>query len=210
MSRPVSARKAELLEGAYAYVLDRGLAELSLRPLAAAVGSSPRVLLFLFGSKEGLVRALLARARADELSRLEHEAAGAADDGLADVVRKTWRWLSSDQHRPLLALWVEAYGRSLTDPDGPWAGFAAATVGDWLGILAAAQPERRRRSRAGMTERVLALAVLRGALLDLLATGDRGRTEAAVLDHVRRMRSGSPDRRVSSAVGDRRSLQFEG
>ncbi len=43
---------------------------MSLRPLAAAIGSSPRVLLYLFGSKEGLTRALLARARADELEAL--------------------------------------------------------------------------------------------------------------------------------------------
>ncbi len=60
-----SARQAELLELAYRYALEHGLADLSLRPLAAAVGSSPRVLLYLFGSKDGLVRALLARARSD-------------------------------------------------------------------------------------------------------------------------------------------------
>src|ERR687889_139227 len=66
-----SARQQELLEAAYGYVLERGLADLSLRPLATAIGSSPRVLLFLFGSKDGLVRALLARARADELDVLD-------------------------------------------------------------------------------------------------------------------------------------------
>jgi AcrR family transcriptional regulator len=51
-------------------VLSNGLADMSLRPLAKAIGSSPRVLLFLFGSKEGLIRALLARAREDELGYL--------------------------------------------------------------------------------------------------------------------------------------------
>ncbi len=68
---PSSPRRKELLERAYQYALAHGLADLSLRPLAAAIGSSPRVLLFLFGSKDGLVRALLARARADELAFLE-------------------------------------------------------------------------------------------------------------------------------------------
>ena len=63
----MSARREELLERAYGYALEHGLASLSLRPLAEAIGSSPRVLLFLFGSKDGLVRALLERARADEL-----------------------------------------------------------------------------------------------------------------------------------------------
>lgn len=48
-----SARRAELLELAYQYVLEHGVSDLSLRPLAAAINSSPRVLLFLFGSKGG-------------------------------------------------------------------------------------------------------------------------------------------------------------
>ena len=65
-----SARQLELLERAYAYSLTHGLADLSLRPLATAIGSSPRVLLFLFDSKDGLIRALLARARVDELELL--------------------------------------------------------------------------------------------------------------------------------------------
>jgi len=54
---------------------------MSLRPLAAAIGSSPRVLLFLFGSKEGLVRALLARARLDELGLLDEIRAEAIEGG---------------------------------------------------------------------------------------------------------------------------------
>ena len=77
-------------------------------------------------------------------------------------------------------LWVEAYARSLVDPDGPWAGFARQTVEDWLEVLARAQPAAVRRTRAGEAERTRALALLRGALLDLLATGDERRVGAAV------------------------------
>jgi AcrR family transcriptional regulator len=166
---------------AYAYVLQHGLADLSLRPLAAAVKSSPRVLLFLFGSKEGLIRALLARARADELAFLDRVRADATGrGGLVELVAQVWQWLAEPRHRPLLVLWVEGYGRSLVEPDGPWADFARATVEDWLDVLAAAQPARHRVSRAGRAERTLVLAVLRGAFLDLLATGDVERTTAAV------------------------------
>ena len=166
-----SRRRDELLERAYAYALEHGLVGMSLRPLAAAVGSSPRVLLFLFGSKDGLVRALLARARADELALLARAAPAGRGADLGAVVRATWGWLVADEHRPLLALWVEAYARSLVEADGPLAGFARATVEDWLALLAAAP---------GPGDRTLALAVLRGALLDLLATGDAERTTAAV------------------------------
>jgi AcrR family transcriptional regulator len=157
----MSARRAELLERAYDQVLTNGLADMSLRPLATAIGSSPRVLLLLFGSKDGLVRALLDRARVDELAML------AAIRGSEDPAAAIWRWLSAPEHRPLLVLWAEAYVRSLVDPGGPWADFARGTVEDWLEVLP-----------------TLTLAVLRGALLDLLATGDVERTTAAVASHL--------------------------
>lgn len=183
-ARPPSPRQDVLLEAAYRYALEHGLADLSLRPLAAAIGTSPRVLLFLFGSKDGLVRALLARARADELAVLERTGKDAAGREIAAVVRATWTWLAAPEHRPLLTLWAEAYARSLTEPGGPWSGFAQQTVDDWLAVLAAAQPPQRRRSNIGIAERTLALAVLRGALLDLLATGGIDRTTGAVDQHV--------------------------
>ncbi len=179
-----SPRRTELLEAAYRYALRHGLADLSLRPLATAVGSSPRVLLYLFGSKDGLVRALLGRARAEELALLDRLRQTDRGTSTVDAARTVWSWLAAPEHRPLLALWVEAYGRSLTEPDGPWAGFARQTVLDWLDVLA--DPTQTR----DVTGRTLTLAVLRGALLDLLATGDAERTGAAVAEHLRLVTAG--------------------
>jgi AcrR family transcriptional regulator len=178
-----STRRTELLEASYRYVLSHGLNSLSLRPLATAIGSSPRVLLYLFGSKDGLVRELLARARADELALLARTRPP-ADAGLAGTGRQLWAWLAAADHRPLLTLWVEGYARSLVEPDGPWAEFARGTVRDWLDLLAGSQPAGERDTGAGVAARTLTLAVLRGALLDLLATGDDERTTAAVHAHL--------------------------
>jgi AcrR family transcriptional regulator len=197
-----SARKRELLEAAYRYVLSNGLAGMSLRPLAKQIGSSPRVLLFLFGSKEGLTRALVARAREDELAYLETlrssraagQIAGAGADGLAAAGREVWGWLAAPSHRALLGLWLEGYARSLQSEPGPWAEFGSDTVRDWLELLAAWQ--RASSPDAADTpdpaddpgaedERTLLLAVLRGALLDLLATGDADRVSRAVEGHLR-------------------------
>lgn len=175
-----SARHEELLELAYRYVLEHGLADVSLRPLASAIGSSPRVLLFLFGSKEKLIRALLDRSRADELALLAGLRPRSAARTLAPVAAEVWTWLVSAERGPLLTLWVEAYARSLVEPDGPWVGFARQTVEDWLAVLADSQSTRRRGSHAGALERTLVLAILRGALLDLLATRDAERITAAV------------------------------
>lgn len=175
-----SARQTELLEAAYQYALEHGLADLSLRRLAEAIGSSPRVLLFLFGSKDGLLQALLARARADELALLDRIGHCDRPAGLAPAVEEIWTWLAAKEHRPLLRLWAEAYARSLVQPDGAWAGFARATVQDWLAVLADYQPPAERDSQDGTVRRTLALAVLRGALLDLLATDDEKRLTEAV------------------------------
>ena len=183
--RAPSAREDELLEAAYRYALTHGLADLSLRPLAAAIGSSPRVLLYLFDSKDGLVRALLSRARDDELAMLEQLRRDNAGADLPEACARIWRWLSDPAHRDLVALWLEGYARSLTDPGGPWAGFAEQTVRDWLAVLEDFQPVAERATRPGAARRTAALAVLRGGLIDLLATGDRVRVDDAVRDHLR-------------------------
>jgi AcrR family transcriptional regulator len=178
----MSARKAELLEAAYRYVLEHGLGDMSLRPLAAAVGSSPRVLLFLFGSKEGLVRELLARSRVDELAVLDRVRDQEAGGDPRAVGAAIWTWLSTPGHKALLTLWLEAYSRSLVEPDGPWAGFAAQTVRDWLAVLDGTGGSDQACSDQACS--TLLLAVLRGALIDLLATGDVDRVTAAVLLHL--------------------------
>lgn len=178
----MSARKAELLEAAYRYVLEHGLGDMSLRPLAAAVGSSPRVLLFLFGSKEGLVRELIARSRVDELAILDRVRGHDLRGDLGTVGEAIWTWLATPGHKALLTLWLEAYARSLVEPDGPWAGFAAQTVRDWLAVL-----DGMGGSDLSSSDRVsstLLLAVLRGALIDLLATGDVDRVTGAVRLHL--------------------------
>ena len=65
MSRTADeTRRAELLDRAVDYVCRHGLAELSLRPLAKAIGSSPRVLLYYFESKEAMVVEIVRRGRA--------------------------------------------------------------------------------------------------------------------------------------------------
>ncbi len=182
MSATASPRREELLERAYRYAIEHGVVDLSLRPLAAAVGSSPRVLLFLFGSKAGLVQALLARARREELELLERaRVAGAGNRDLAATAAELWEWLAAEEHRGLLKLWVEGYARSLIDPQrGPWTGFARATVADWLELLG--------ELTGDATEHTLILAVLRGAMLDLLATGDVARVGAAVQRQLGRLR----------------------
>lgn len=177
MSNPNSPRRDELIEAAYGYVLDHGITGVSLRPVAEAIGSSTGVLRFLFGSKDGLVRAVLDRARRDELVLLERLPDTAT---LADIALVTWEYLCDPVNRPALVLWTECYAASLLDPEGPWGDFARSTVDDWLRLLASGQQPRVRRTASGRAQCTMVLALLRGCLLDLLATGDAMRTTKAV------------------------------
>jgi hypothetical protein len=53
-------------------------------------------------------------------------------------------------------------------------------VNDWLGVLADCQSQPERDSEDGAVRRTLTLAVLRGAMLGLLATKDESRVTTAV------------------------------
>ena len=187
---PPSARRTELLDACYGYLLEHGLTGLSLRPLAAATGTSPRVLLYLFGSKDELLRQLLARARHEQVGMMAAvlaeptnatnptNAAGTTDDGFDALTESLWTFLSAPEQRPMVRLTYEAFLLSLTHDPGPWAGFAAEAARDWLDLLVRAQPPGT-PSTLAETRATRALALIRGLLLDLLACGDDDRVRAA-------------------------------
>ena len=169
------------------------------RPVAAtarrAIGSSPRVLLYLFDSKDGLVRALLARARADEPHLLARSArrTGRGHRRAGGDGRRAGVVLAG---RPRASRAAHAVGGGLrTVADRPARAVARLRPHDGRGLAgpAACRPTRRRtRHRGGAGRRTAVLAVLRGALLDLLATGDLERTTSAVRHHLRTAQQ-SPD-----------------
>jgi AcrR family transcriptional regulator len=165
-----SSRRTELLGRLLEYSATHGLSDVSLRPLARAVGSSPRMLLYFFGSKEGLVKAVHQHARRVQLDLLSSTLRDRAN--AADAMRALWEWVSDPTHHNLVRFFFESYARSLHDRDGAWSGFGEASLREWL-------PEIRRALGCTDAEATLTLAVLRGLLLDLLATGDTQRVDAA-------------------------------
>jgi AcrR family transcriptional regulator len=180
MKAEPSFRRVELFDASYAYVLDHGLNDLSLRPLAAAIGTSPRVLLYLFGSKENLLRELLARTRREQIVQMTSAIGVAADqdEGFEALVARLWSFLSAPEQRSMVRLTYEAFMLSLGREPGPWAGFAAESAQDWLDVLIDAQPHVAKAVAEARATRVL--ATMRGLLIDLLACGDNERVASAV------------------------------
>lgn len=172
-----SPRRAELLERTLEYAARTNLSELSLRPLAAEIGSSPRVLIYLFGSKDGLLREVLAASRQRQLAVVYRAMEESAEP--AEVLGRLWAWMCEPEHLPIGKLFFESYSRSLGGGE-PWAAFAVDSVRDWepplRRILTASGKGNREPTDAEVT---LTLSVLRGLLLDLLATGEAERIDLA-------------------------------
>lgn len=168
------SRRSQLLDAAYDYVLANGLSDMSLRPLAKATGTSPRVLLYLFGSKDDLVREILARGREEQLRIIASVAAEGG--GYDEVVARVWAYVSAPERRAAIRLFFEAYVASLRADPGPWRDFARQSVQDWLLLLTDAQPGVPPAAAEARATRTLAL--LRGLLLDLLACDEPHRLPA--------------------------------
>src|SRR3954463_16448912 len=165
MARPPDPdRRASLLEAATGHVLDHGMANLSLRPLAQAISTSPRMLLYHFGSKEELVTEILAAARRQQAELTARWLAEQPDLGPAEFLKRFWRW-QVDEHRPFLRLFFEVYGLALQEP-GRFPGFPKDAVAAWLPFVEA------QLVRAGVSDShagaaaSLVIAGYRGLLLD--------------------------------------------
>jgi AcrR family transcriptional regulator len=158
--------RERLLAASVAYVREHGFTGLSLRQLAAAIGTSHRMLVYHFGSKQGLLVALVEAIEAEERGRLA--AVEGAHGDPAEALRAAWADVASVEHDGEERLFFELYGQGLQGI-APADSLLPGLVHDWL----------TGDSPAERTERRLVLAVVRGLLLDLLATGERAEVDAA-------------------------------
>lgn len=174
-----SARREELLEATADYLLANGVASLSLRPLAAAIGSKARLLVYHFGSRERLLIEAMSLIRARAKQALETSMARTLGECETDeVVRWLWKWSTSRRNRPYLRLLFEVHGLALQDPK-QYASYLRGAIETWIELVAAAL--RRRYGPAGaLTVATLVVGTIDGLLLDYLSTGNLRRTTRAV------------------------------
>jgi AcrR family transcriptional regulator len=167
-----SQARERLLAAAVDQAMRGGIADLSLRELAAAIGTSHRMLLYHFGSREGL---LIAVARAVE----EAQRAAVPGWGITPAeARRGWQHFSDPKLWPQERLFFELYSHALLGRPGT-EGFLETVVEPWITYIAAQLAEAGADQATARADARLSVAVVRGLLLDLLATGDReGVTEA--------------------------------
>lgn len=177
MTRSADAqRRAELLDAIVEYVFEHGLSDLSLRPLAQAVGTSPRVLLYYFGgSKAELIQAIIGGVRERQLRGFA-EIAKSRFTSSGEACLAVWKIMTQPRLQPLFRFFFELFGLALQDPQ-TYGDFLHHAIEDWIvffsqPLIDAGMPKTQARARA-----TVMLAGFRGFLMDLCATGDRARID---------------------------------
>ena len=175
-----SARE-RLLAAAIEHVSQYGVGEISLRGLAAALGTSHRMLIYHFGSREALlievIRTVEEQQRMALAAILED-----ADLPPAEIMRRMWARVADPALWPNERLFFEVYAQALQG--SPHAlPLLDGIVDAWVEPLAALVAPHRPKDEARAEAR-LGVAVVRGLLLDLLATGDRAAVDAAMERYI--------------------------
>jgi AcrR family transcriptional regulator len=194
--------KQRLVDAVIEHFAADGLADQSLRRIADAIGSSHRMLLYHFGSKEGLllqvVRAVEERTRV-QLSAVGETAVGPTDE----LVRAMWDYVADPELAGFERLFFALYARALQG-DASAQPLLHDDIEHWLGVNAALSETAGIPAAATRAHARLGLAVVRGLLLDLLATGDRAGVDEA-LETFARSYAGRWWEPTSAGANDRAS-----
>ena len=160
---PDERRRRELLDALIEAFGAGGIGARSLREVAAAVGTSHRMLLHHFGSRNELLLAIV-----DEVERRQRALLPELPSEPAAAIAAMWADLRRPELRPFERLFFECYARGVQG-EQPFARMLPGAVEAWLVDAEAADPALVR----------LGLAVMRGLLLDLVGTEDRAGVDAA-------------------------------
>ena len=171
----MSERREELIEKALDYFLEHGVAGLSLRPLAGKIGTSARLLVYHFGSKDGLIAAVMDKLRARIQRSFARLSAASAARKRRGAMKAFWAWTIRPENVRHLQLLFEVQVLAIRDP-ARYVRYLKGTSSSLLDLIEASLPPSK-ASRAGAT---LCAAVIDGLLLEYLSTRDRRRTTDAL------------------------------
>ena len=162
MARPPDVeRRRELLDALVDAFAEGGIGGRSLREVAEAVGTSHRMLLHHFSSRDDLLLAIV-----DEVERRQRAVLLELPSEPAEGFAAMWADVRRPELRPFEGLFFECYARGAQGED-PYARMLPGAVDDWLAEIGETPLAR------------LGLAVIRGLLLDLVGTDDDAGVDAA-------------------------------
>jgi AcrR family transcriptional regulator len=173
-----SPRKREILDAVIRYISENGVANLSLRPLAAATGTKARLLIFHFGSKENLLAEAMAALR-DHVQETFADAEGSRKAATAgELARRFWRRATLKRNAGILRVFFEVLALALTN-GGKYRNYMKGSAASWHRLFAASLPAHLTPARRKIFA-TLTVDAFNGLLLDYLVTGDLRRTTRAL------------------------------
>jgi AcrR family transcriptional regulator len=177
---PDPALKRELLDHVVVYLAERGLAQTTLRPMAAALGVSINRLMHHFGSKDELITAALARAIEQQIEVQRKWLVRSPRLTQVELYRRWWKWLNTSPHN--LALVRLNYEAATLEP--AVTGLAGEVRADQIGVWRHDVEQRLvaeglKPERAAL-EASLIKATFTGLVMDLFATGEKRRLTNAL------------------------------
>lgn len=174
--RPRPEIRQRLLDACTDYALQHGLPD-RLGPLATAAGSSSRMLIYHFETRDQLRRKILEQARQRQVEIWTEFLSLRPAELYTVTLARAWSEVSGPQGEPYLRMFSR-----LNDSAGEplWPGFRRRATTDWL------DPLEQGMNSVGKPElATVVLAVIRGLLMDLDATGDTERVDRAFADFLR-------------------------
>jgi AcrR family transcriptional regulator len=178
MKRSASHRRQDLLEASIDYILEKGVADLSLRPLAAQVGSKARLLIYHFSSKDSLVANAMIVVRDRVQKAFATVVKKDKKSKAPEIIRAFWLWATSSHHERYLRLFFEVHGLALQKP-AQYGPYLEGAIASWVEMMALVLPadlsRQRRRALAP-----LAVGTVVGLLLDYLSSGNKKRASDAL------------------------------
>jgi len=165
---PDFARRRELLDALIDDFAANGIGDRSLRDIAEAVGTSHRMLLHHFGSRDELLLAIVQEVEHRQITLLPQ-----LPPEPAKAVAAMWADVNRPELRPFERLFFECYARG-AQGEKPYSRMVPGAVDEWL-----ANADKVSGGSANPAGARLGLAVIRGLLLDLVATNDDAGVDAA-------------------------------
>lgn len=173
---PNEQRPEELLREIARYAVKHGFAGLSLRPLAKAVESSPRVLLYYFGSKEEMVAAIFREVRKWQSATLLRND---ESNTFGEIARRAWREIVRPSNIQGLQFFFECCGQAVRDRK-EYKDFLHGCFDEWIERFTAVFGDTGMDPNRAEAKATILLTGLRGFALDYCATRDRERVERAL------------------------------
>jgi AcrR family transcriptional regulator len=162
--------KADLLERVTNYILKNGLQDLSLRPLAEALGTSARMLIYHFGSKEQLIIEALANALNKQQALMQQQMVSSKSG--KKTLQNFWTWFTSEEVMTFARLLYDIENQGING-NAQYLAFAKAIFEGWEAFVQhnvkSLSPEQVR----------LVVGVISGLLLYRLVTGKVEETNQA-------------------------------